>query len=215
MRVQAILCAVILAASVPARGADAAGTAARAAGSQGAQEGCLAQNVYFEARGEPTDGMVAVGWVALNRAARTGNTPCGVVHQRVGGRCQFDWACRSHAEPSGEPWDRSRAVARALGGVPDPTGGATYFAVCGKRLPGGLTMTRHIGRHCFWREGPGRALIADATYRLVPDGGAGWRLAGDVAPGAAPIGDASTCPVPRRRPHRAPVESFLEVAEAR
>ena len=30
---------------------------------------CLAQNIYFEARGEPMVGMVAVGHVVLNRAA--------------------------------------------------------------------------------------------------------------------------------------------------
>tara|TARA_R110002051_G_scaffold226325_2_gene289031 strand:+ start:284 stop:526 length:243 start_codon:yes stop_codon:yes gene_type:complete len=30
---------------------------------------CLAQNIYFEARGEPMIGKVAVGHVVLNRAA--------------------------------------------------------------------------------------------------------------------------------------------------
>ncbi|OYW47138.1 MAG: hypothetical protein B7Z08_07855 [Sphingomonadales bacterium 32-68-7] len=45
---------------------------------------CLAQAIYFEARGEPLDGQLAVGRVVVNRAA-SGRFPsdyCGVVTQR-------------------------------------------------------------------------------------------------------------------------------------
>ena len=44
---------------------------------------CLAQNIYFEARGEPTQGQIAVAYVALNRKKdeRYPNTLCAVIKQ--------------------------------------------------------------------------------------------------------------------------------------
>ena len=45
---------------------------------------CLARNVYFEARGEPTAGQYAVAEVTMNRKAsgRYSDTVCGVVYQK-------------------------------------------------------------------------------------------------------------------------------------
>ncbi|MCR4301881.1 MAG: cell wall hydrolase, partial [Sulfuricaulis sp.] len=45
---------------------------------------CLALNVYFEARGEPSAGQFAVAEVTMNRVAsgRYPDTVCGVVHQK-------------------------------------------------------------------------------------------------------------------------------------
>ena len=44
---------------------------------------CLAENIYFEARGEPLRGQYAVAEVTLNRthAANFPRTVCGVVHE--------------------------------------------------------------------------------------------------------------------------------------
>src|ERR1700685_59090 len=44
---------------------------------------CLAENVYFEARGEPLEGQYAVAEVTLNRTRSDHfpHTVCGVVHQ--------------------------------------------------------------------------------------------------------------------------------------
>jgi N-acetylmuramoyl-L-alanine amidase len=64
---------------------------------------CLAKNIYFEARNEPEQGMVAVAFVTLNRV-KSGdfpNTICDVVEQktrveRIGDKrvvCQFSWYC--------------------------------------------------------------------------------------------------------------------------
>lgn len=58
---------------------------------------CMARAIYFEARGEPVDGQIAVGRVILNRA-RSGHYPatvCGVVYQNDHrrNRCQFSFAC--------------------------------------------------------------------------------------------------------------------------
>ena len=44
---------------------------------------CLAQNVYFEARDQPTKGQIAVALVTLNRvnSRRFPNNICKVIHQ--------------------------------------------------------------------------------------------------------------------------------------
>ena len=44
---------------------------------------CLSKNIYFEARGEDTEGQVAVAHVTLNRVEHKNfpNTICEVVHQ--------------------------------------------------------------------------------------------------------------------------------------
>lgn len=63
---------------------------------------CLAQNIYFESRGEPISGQLAVGFVTLNRvkSSRYPNDICSVVKQAkrdrtglVRHKCQFSWYC--------------------------------------------------------------------------------------------------------------------------
>jgi spore germination cell wall hydrolase CwlJ-like protein len=63
---------------------------------------CLAETMYFEARGESDEGMLAVGYVVLNRVSddRFPKTICGVAKQgmHIRGRpvkykCQFTWYC--------------------------------------------------------------------------------------------------------------------------
>ena len=62
---------------------------------------CLAQNVYFEAGGEPFRGKLAVAQVVKTRSETEGfpNTECGVVKQvtvRAAKKsCQFSWWCTS------------------------------------------------------------------------------------------------------------------------
>lgn len=47
---------------------------------------CMALNLYWEARSEGREGMLAVGWVVLNRVAhpKFPNTVCGVIQQGGG-----------------------------------------------------------------------------------------------------------------------------------
>lgn len=77
---------------------------------------CLARAIYYEARGEPYEGQVAVAQVVLNRA-RSRNWPdtiCGVVHQGQsrGEKCQFSYVCFDNlSPPSGEAWDEARSIA--------------------------------------------------------------------------------------------------------
>lgn len=74
---------------------------------------CLAGTVYFEARGEPLSGQLAVAQVVINRAdsSRFPSSYCGVVYQRA----QFSFV-RSGAMPrintGSNAWKRAKAIAR-------------------------------------------------------------------------------------------------------
>jgi spore germination cell wall hydrolase CwlJ-like protein len=77
------------------------------------QQDCLANAVYFEARGEPIEGQLAVAEVVLNRAA-SGRYPtdlCQVVKQPW----QFSFVQRGrfpHADKASEAWRKAVAIAR-------------------------------------------------------------------------------------------------------
>lgn len=68
---------------------------------------CLARAVYFEARGEPLEGQLAVAQVILNRAesGRYPDSACGVIRQR--GQFTFDHS----RSPTGRDWAIARAIA--------------------------------------------------------------------------------------------------------
>jgi len=75
---------------------------------------CLALNIYFEARSEPTDGQLAVAFVTINRmqSRRYPNTLCGVVWQKR----QFSW---THDGKSDRPyeqraWQQAQMIARFI-----------------------------------------------------------------------------------------------------
>lgn len=81
---------------------------------------CLAEGMYFEARGEPWRGQLAVGRVILNRVASRNypNTVCGVVYQNSHrhNRCQFSFACDGKADKirNSTVWYRVRGYAAWL-----------------------------------------------------------------------------------------------------
>lgn len=74
---------------------------------------CLAQAIYFEARGEPLDGQLAVGQVVVNRS-HSGLYPsdyCSVVTQPA----QFSFVRRGvipQADVASHAWSRAKAVAQ-------------------------------------------------------------------------------------------------------
>ncbi|MBU2340065.1 MAG: cell wall hydrolase [Alphaproteobacteria bacterium] len=74
---------------------------------------CLAGAVYFEARGEPLDGQLAVAQVVINRSEsrQFPASYCGVVHQRS----QFSFV-KNGRMPSprqgSSAWQRAKAIAR-------------------------------------------------------------------------------------------------------
>jgi spore germination cell wall hydrolase CwlJ-like protein len=83
------------------------------------QEKCLAEAVYFEARGEAIRGQIAVAQVVMNRAfsGYYPNDVCGVVYQNAHRHlsCQFTFACDGIRDVVTEPdmWDRARRIAKA------------------------------------------------------------------------------------------------------
>ena len=81
-------------------------------------EKCLANAVYFEARGEPVRGQIAVAQVVMNRVFSPfyPNDVCGVVYQNADRRnaCQFTFACDGIPDIVTEPdaWERAKHIAR-------------------------------------------------------------------------------------------------------
>lgn len=116
---------------------------------------CVAEAVYFEARGTGPRSRAAVAHVVLNRAesADFPDTPCGV----VGEGCQFSYQCDGKPERLTVADDRAAAyetaVAALTGEVRDPTRGALFFHAA--RISPGWFSTRdrvaEIGGHVFYR----------------------------------------------------------------
>jgi len=65
---------------------------------------CLAEVVYFEARGQPVEAQIAVGQTVINRALSGAypRTLCGVAHQHGArnGECQYSFACEGFSSIS-------------------------------------------------------------------------------------------------------------------
>jgi len=85
---------------------------------------CLAENIYFEGRGEPLRGQYAIAEVTMNRVASPNfpHTICDVVHDTRWDRLRrrlvahFSWTkliVRSE-DPSGPAWDQAMTVAIAV-----------------------------------------------------------------------------------------------------
>lgn len=116
---------------------------------------CLAEAIYFEARGTGRQGAVAVAHVVQNRArhAEFPNSICGVIADR----CQFSYRCDGNPLVYREPDARQRAVETAeavlSGEVADPTGGALFFHSA--RVSPGWFNTRprvgEFGGNVFYR----------------------------------------------------------------
>jgi len=122
---------------------------------------CLAENVYYESRGEGLAGQVAVAKVTLNRLDEGyAKTVCGVVKQREAGNCQFSWVCNKNTiSPSGFLWSQAVGVALVVlnesDKIEDPTNGATHFHAtyinwqpAWKRVKDSV---QRIGNHVFYR----------------------------------------------------------------
>jgi spore germination cell wall hydrolase CwlJ-like protein len=122
---------------------------------------CLAQALYFEARGESVKGQFAVAEVILNRvdSAAFPDTVCRVINQGTGRKfaCQFTYTCDGIAEVIREKaaYERVGKVAKLmLDGAPrDLTEGATYYhtKAVNPRWARKFTRTTTIGVHHFYR----------------------------------------------------------------
>lgn len=121
---------------------------------------CLTDAVYYEARGESSDGQAAVAQVVMNRVRKPGypKSVCGVVYQGAQSHvCQFSFACDGAIYKAREAgaWRRAQTVAaRALGGfVMAQVGDATHFHVArlGAIWGGDLIRVAQVGAHVFYR----------------------------------------------------------------
>ncbi|MFL6601527.1 MAG: cell wall hydrolase [Steroidobacteraceae bacterium] len=125
---------------------------------------CLAENIYFEARGEPLNGQYAVAEVTLNRtrAPNFPHTVCSVVHQmrwdpnrkRMVG--DFSWTELGALSPEDGPaWKRAMEVAKAAyEDLHDPiVPGALFYHATSVRPGWARTRTAitRIGNHVFYR----------------------------------------------------------------
>lgn len=122
---------------------------------------CLAKNIYFEAKGEPEKGKVAVAFVTMNRI-KSGlypNDVCSVVTQKTGSVCQFSWFCQKKAltQPDSREYNKIVPIAYDVyinhQYMRDPTRGALFFHAdyvapsWSKRFK----RTEVIGRHIFYK----------------------------------------------------------------
>ncbi|GGB38650.1 hypothetical protein GCM10011380_30080 [Sphingomonas metalli] len=115
---------------------------------------CLAGAIYFEAKGEPLTGQLAVAEVVINRA-KSGRFPtdlCSVIKQR--GQFGFVRDGRIPAIDQGRTsWRTAVAVARvALADMWDSAASnALYFNAHGRSPGAGIRKIAAIGNHVFYR----------------------------------------------------------------
>ena len=122
----------------------------------------LALNMYHEARGEGEDGMIAVGWVTLNRVnhPKYPNTVRGVVTQKRRRSCEFGWTCdgRSDRPRNKKLWQQSQKLSQQIlaGEIhTDPTYGALWFFESWRPMPqwmkkSKIRKTTTLGKHSFY-----------------------------------------------------------------
>ncbi len=126
-------------------------------------EKCLADAVYFEARGEPLKGQEAVAQVVMNRvfSGVYPNDVCGVVYQNAGRHlaCQFTFACEGKdLSQIDEPdmWEQAKRIAKdTLDGKIwlAEVGHATHYHAYWVHPSWVHEMARlyHLGVHTFYR----------------------------------------------------------------
>ena len=127
----------------------------------GAQWRCLAEALYFEARGESVKGQFAVAEVIMNRveSAEFPDSICGVIKQGTGRKyaCQFTYTCDGHPEVINEPraFEQVGKVAKLMvdGAPRNLTAGATHYhtRAVNPRWARVFPRTTSIGVHHFYK----------------------------------------------------------------
>ena len=152
---------------------------------------CLATAIYFEARGEPVRGQIAVGQVILNRvrSPQFPQTICGVVYQgQMHPGCQFSFACDGHTDmPRNDAeWAQAQALARKItsGQVWLPEVGYSTYYHANYVRPGwvdAMNKIDTIGRHIFYKKRNEQPYVVEQASAAP-------------APSAATLALASTSP---------------------
>lgn len=123
---------------------------------------CLAIAIYFEARGEPVRGQVAVGQVILNRVRSPlfPETICGVVYQgQMHPGCQFSFTCDGHTDTprNDDQWALAQDIAKQITAgelwLPE-VGYSTYYHAnyVSPNWVGDMSKIDTIGRHIFYKK---------------------------------------------------------------
>ena len=141
---------------------------------------CLAEAMYYEARGEGIDGQKAVAEVVLQRTRNRnyGNTVCSVVYEGIEpGRldCQFSFACDGSRErPKEEPiWLGTKLLAEKIMTGQTKLVGLTGQAVAYHSVDvtpywsASMSRTVQIGNHVFYRFAPRNAPAATNAATTV------------------------------------------------
>lgn len=115
---------------------------------------CLAGAIYFEARGEPLVGQLAVGRVIVNRteSGRFPTSYCGVVFQPG----QFSFVHGGHMpkiKTSSVAWSNAKAIAKIAQQDlwNSPAKGALFFHAASVKPHWGLTEVAQVDNHVFYR----------------------------------------------------------------
>lgn len=127
------------------------------------EQRCLAEVMYYEARGEGVEGQEAIAEVVFHRMHRRGYPAsiCGVVYQGMADApaCQFSFVCNGDMRRPkvAADWARARLLAaKILSGytiLGNITGGATSFHAVDVEpdWSGSLERTVQIGNHIFYK----------------------------------------------------------------
>jgi hypothetical protein len=139
---------------------------------------CLAIAIYFEARGEPERGQVAVGQVILNRVRSPlfPETICGVVYQgQMSPGCQFSFTCDGKTDnPRNDAqWAQAQDIAKRITKgelwLPE-VGYSTYYHADYVRPTWASSMSRidTIGRHIFYKKRNEEPYLVEASTEPAP-----------------------------------------------
>ena len=134
---------------------------------------CLAIAIYFEARGEPVRGQVAVGQVILNRVRSPlfPETICGVVYQgQMQKGCQFSFTCDGQTDipRDNEQWALAQDIAKQITAgelwLPE-VGYSTFYHAnyVNPRWAGSMNMIDKIGRHIFYKKRNEEPYVVEAS----------------------------------------------------
>jgi cell wall hydrolase len=134
---------------------------------------CLAIAIYFEARGEPVSGQVAVGQVIMNRVRSPAfpETICGVVYQgQMQKSCQFSFTCdgKSDTPRNDEQWALAQDIAKKItaGELWLPEVGYSTFYHANYVSPywaGSMNKIDKIGRHIFYKKRNEEPYLVEAS----------------------------------------------------
>ncbi|HET8722046.1 MAG TPA: cell wall hydrolase [Nitrospira sp.] len=126
------------------------------------QHRCLATAIYFEARGEPEEGQLAVAQVIMNRVRSPDwpDTICGVVYQGQWNKsgCQFSFACdgRSDTPKDQGKWELAMRLAKRVTNGEvflKDIGHATHYhaTYVNPRWSREMSLVERIGQHLFYK----------------------------------------------------------------